>query len=55
MEAARANAIKTGSGFNIEVDIVTPHGLRRRLRVRAVVERKDGIPLRIFGTKQLVG
>lgn len=54
LEAARANAIRTGLGFNIEVDIVTPRGVRRRLRVHAVVERKDGIPLRLFGTKQLV-
>lgn len=55
IEAARANAIGTGSEFNIEVDIVTPQGIRKRLRVHAFVERKDGIPLRIFGTKQLVG
>lgn len=54
LEAVRDEAIRRCTGFSVEVDIFTPAGERKRLRINAEVESRDGTPLRIFGTKQLV-
>lgn len=54
LECARTEAIQQGTGFSIEVDVFTRAGIKKRLRINATVETKDGDPLRIFGTKQLV-
>ena len=54
LEAARAEAIRHGTGFSIEVDITTRAGIKKRLLIQAAVESRDGNPVRIFGTKQLV-
>lgn len=54
LEDARAEAIRHGTGFSIEVDIATRAGIKKRLLIKAAVERRDGKPMRIFGTKQLV-
>ena len=54
LEAVRAEAIRHGTGFSIEVDIATRGGFERRLRINAAVERRGGKSVRIFGTKQLV-
>jgi PAS domain-containing protein len=54
LESARAEAIQQGTGFSIEVDVFTSAGIKKRLRINAAVETRDGYPVRIFGTKQLV-
>jgi len=54
LEEARGEAIRHGSNFSIEVDISTRDGSSSRLRINAAVERKNGISMRMFGTKQLV-
>jgi DNA-binding SARP family transcriptional activator len=54
LEAARDEAIRNCSGFGIELDIVTKTGIKKRLRIDAAVECRDGVPVRIFGTKRLV-
>jgi len=55
LEHVRAEAIRNRSGFSLEVDILSLDSIKKRLRIIAGVEAKNGIPLRIFGTKQLVG
>jgi PAS domain-containing protein len=55
LEAARSRAIRNCSGFSIEVEIVTRAGTRSRLRINAAVESRHGTPVRMLGTKQLVG
>lgn len=50
----RAEAIRKRSGFSMEADIFSRDGSKKRLRIIAAVETKNGIPLRLFGTKQLV-
>jgi DNA-binding SARP family transcriptional activator len=54
LEAVRAEAIRHGTGFSIAVDIATRGGFKKRLRINAAVESRDGVPVRVFGTKQLV-
>ena len=55
LETARAGAIRDGSGFVLEVDIIRRDGTASRLRINAQVESRNGSPIRIFGTKQQVG
>lgn len=52
MEALRAKAIAEGGGFTLDIEIHTPRGERRWVRLSADVECVDGAPARIFGTKQ---
>lgn len=54
LERVRDEAIRNGNGFSIEVEISTRTGVKKRLRINAAVESRDGTPLRIFGTKQLI-
>jgi PAS domain-containing protein len=55
LEAVRAEAIRHGTGFSIDVDSATRGGFEKRVRINAAVESRGGRPVRIFGTKQLVG
>jgi len=55
LESARARAIRDGSGFSLEVDIIRRDGSASRLRIDAQVETRNGSPIRMFGTKQQVG
>lgn len=52
MEALRAEAIRTGTGFSYEAEIRTARGKRRWMRITAKVDCRDGKPVRIFGIKQ---
>ena len=52
MEALRARAIEEGSSFSLDVRIRTAKGNERWIRLTADVERENGRPVRIFGTKQ---
>lgn len=54
LEIARAEAIRNGTGFSIEVDVFTRAGIKNRLRINAAVIMSNGTPVRIHGTKQLV-
>lgn len=48
----REAAIQSGEGFTMEAEIVTAKGNRRWIRITATVDRKGGVPTRIFGIKQ---
>ncbi|RXF72921.1 diguanylate cyclase domain-containing protein [Hansschlegelia zhihuaiae] len=48
----RANAIRTGVGFRLDAEIVTPKGTRRWIRITADVERENGVSTRLYGMKQ---
>ncbi len=52
MEKLRAEAIATGDSFSLDIHIRTAKGNERWIRLTADVEREDGRPVRIFGTKQ---
>ena len=52
MERLRAEAIRTGRGFSLDIEIQTFKGARRWIRLTVQVEREDGRSVRIFGTKQ---
>lgn len=52
MEALRAGAIRDGGSFSLDVRIRTAKGNDRWIRLTADVERENGRPVRIFGTKQ---
>lgn len=52
LERVRAEAIRNGTGFACDVCIHTSSGAARWIRITADVEREDGQPVRIFGTKQ---
>jgi two-component system sensor kinase FixL len=52
LERVRAEAIRNGTGFVCDVCVHTPSGAARWIRITADVEREDGRPVRIFGTKQ---
>jgi DNA-binding SARP family transcriptional activator len=54
LQNARARAIRDGSGFCLDVDVIRLDGTPIRLRINAVVETRNGSPIRIFGTKQQV-
>ncbi|MDQ0320992.1 diguanylate cyclase (GGDEF)-like protein/PAS domain S-box-containing protein [Pararhizobium capsulatum DSM 1112] len=48
----RSAAIRDGEGFTLDAEIITAKGDRRWIRITAIVERQDGIPVRLFGMKQ---
>jgi two-component system sensor kinase FixL len=52
MERLRTEAIRDGTSFVLDIKIRTAKGRERWLRLSADVEREDGRPARIFGTKQ---
>ena len=52
MERLRHNAIRSGTGFSIEIKVHTAIGNEKWIRITANVEREDGNSVRIFGTKQ---
>ncbi len=52
LERARASAIEAGSGFGLDVEIRSPEGEKRWIRISATVERRNGEPVRLFGVKQ---
>jgi DNA-binding SARP family transcriptional activator len=54
LETARSKAIRDGSSFSLEVDIIRRDGAASRLRIDAEVESRNGSSVRIFGTKRKV-
>lgn len=52
MAAARSHALAHGSDFSVDVEITTPKGNRRWVRLTGAVESRGGVPSRIFGVKQ---
>ena len=52
MERLRAEAIRTGRSFRLDIHIRTAKGNWRWLHLTGDVEHEDGRPVRIFGTKQ---
>jgi two-component system, LuxR family, sensor kinase FixL len=52
LERVRSEAIRNETGFTCDVCIRTAAGGARWIRITADVEREDGRPVRIFGTKQ---
>ncbi|HMC91671.1 MAG TPA: HAMP domain-containing sensor histidine kinase [Allosphingosinicella sp.] len=52
LERVRAEAICKGTGFVCDVCIRTSAGAPRWIRITADIEREEGRPVRIFGTKQ---
>jgi two-component system sensor kinase FixL len=52
MERLRANAIRTGASFSLDIRVRTAKGNDRWIRLTADVERENGRSVRIFGSKQ---
>ncbi|WP_409644823.1 sensor histidine kinase [Sphingorhabdus sp.] len=52
MEQQRAEAIRSGSGFAMDILIRTATGADRYIRLTADIEQENGKSVRIFGTKQ---
>ena len=52
MELLRADAIRTGGSFSLDIEITTAKGKHRWLHLTADVEQENGQSVRIFGTKQ---
>ncbi len=52
VEAARAEAIRSGQGFTLDARIRTRRGESRWMRLSADVAYQEGRPVRIFGAKQ---
>lgn len=52
MEALRAQAIASGGGFSIDIEITTTQERLRWINLTADVEQENGTAVRIFGTKQ---
>ncbi len=52
LEALRESAIREGTGFETDVPITSLSGQSRWIRITGRVERRDGRPVRIFGTKR---
>lgn len=52
LEAVRSRAIAEGSSFTIDVTIRRRDGALRRMRLTADVECENGVPVRLYGTKQ---
>lgn len=48
----RSAAIRDGEGFTLDAQINSATGELRWIRITAIVERKDGVPVRLFGMKQ---
>lgn len=52
METLRAHAIREGTGFSMEARIWTESGAPRWMRLTAGVLMREGVAVKIFGTKQ---
>ena len=52
LEQLRSEAIRDGTGFQMDVCIRAADGSDRWIRITARVEQEDGRPARLFGTKQ---
>lgn len=52
MEQLRSEAIRSGSGFAMDIVIRTASGADRCIRLTADIEQENGKSVRIFGTKQ---
>lgn len=52
MESLRSEAIRTGSGFAMDILIRTAKGTEKYIRLTADIEQENGESVRIFGTKQ---
>ncbi len=48
----RSAAIRDGEGFTLDAQINSAKGELRWIRITAIVERQDGVPVRLFGMKQ---
>ncbi|SFL61655.1 sensor domain-containing diguanylate cyclase [Methylorubrum salsuginis] len=48
----RDQALANGTGFKLDAEIRLPDGRHRWLRLTATVDRREGIPIRLFGLKQ---
>lgn len=48
----RSAAIREGEGFTLDAQINSAKGELRWIRITAIVERQDGVPVRLFGVKQ---
>jgi two-component system sensor kinase FixL len=52
MERLREQAVRDGGSFSLDIHVRTAKGNERWVRLTADVERENGRPVRIFGTKQ---
>lgn len=52
MEQLRSEAIRTGTGFTVDIAIRTAKGSDKYIRLTADIEQENGKSVRIFGTKQ---
>jgi len=52
LQAAIDHAIRTGEGYDIEIDLVTADGIDRRVRAVGEVESASGRPIAIVGVLQ---
>lgn len=52
LEKVRSQAIATGTGFLLDAEIHPARSEKRWIRICASVERRNGEPVRLFGTKQ---
>lgn len=52
LEEVRAQAIASLGSFTFDAEIVRPDGSLRRMRLTADVECRDGVAVRLYGTKQ---
>ena len=52
MELLRSEAIRSGTGFAMDIVITTAKGNERWIRLTADIEQENGKSVRIFGTKQ---
>ncbi len=52
LEKIRADAIAGQSSFTLDVEITTALGKMRWMRIVADVEYRDGVPYRLYGTKE---
>jgi diguanylate cyclase (GGDEF)-like protein len=48
----RSAAIRDGEGFTLDAQINSAKGEARWIRITAIVERQNGVPVRLFGMKQ---
>ncbi|AYC99871.1 sensor domain-containing diguanylate cyclase [Neorhizobium sp. NCHU2750] len=48
----RSATIRSGEGFTLDAEIITAKGDLRWIRITAIVERDNGVPVRLFGMKQ---
>jgi PAS domain-containing protein len=52
LETIRAGAIEEQSTFSMDLEINTALGKQRWVRIHGEIEYQDGVPVRVFGTKQ---